>query len=793
MGAGVMDTATVSRQLDDRPLPSTTDEAVDFLAKWYGASTRTVITIHPDTTETRRRDFEPQDEAAMRACIEATQGQLNVYFVPNACAPGRSTPNKQEMTGGRCLHLDADLKDFGCSAEELLARIKSFVPPPSAIVFTGGGYQAAWLYDGTFTGEDWVHRIESANAAIARSVGAAPGCQNVNRLLRLPGTINMLNAAKRKAGRQPALAYLVEANWGLRWSYAQPVPRLPEGAAPNGHDPGGQGRAYESGDINDLPVAWQKLIRSGDASDYGGDRSRLVLAVAIRLVRRGWSDDQIAALLLRRDLGVSAHVYDQGDAPKCAARQVSRAHELIDDECERDAAELNREYAVVLANNKTSILREFRDHKDEPQWMLMRPGDFYLWKADCDKLAKRWIVSPKRRQYKGIVFAPKSTPLGWYNIWRGFAVEPRPGDCSLFLSHIKDNVCRGDRGHYHWIVGWFSHIIQHPQEKTGTSLVLRGEQGVGKTIVFEQVGSLLGPHYIKVASPRYITGTFNAHMKGLLLLFADEAFWAGDHTAEGVLRDLVTSTQHLVEFKHIDSVKLDNFIRMGIAGPKNWLVPAGMKERRFATFDVGDAHAQDKPYFKAICEQMDNGGREALLHHLLNFDLSTVDLRTIPTTEALFEQKAASMNDIERWWLDILQNGELPGGCAGESQCSKRSLHRSYIRHGRLHNDRARRSIETQVGRFLKDNVPLGMLQERKDLCQYAGEFQKLERTYIFPPLAECRAHFEAKVGQRITWSDEDPELMGPPVAAWEIAGENVAAEWEKTEVLDDWNDGKVE
>jgi hypothetical protein len=47
--------------------------------------------------------------------------------------------------------------------------------------------------------------------------------------------------------------------------------------------------------------------------------------------------------------------------------------------------------------------------------------------------------------------------------------------------------------------------------------------------------------------------------------------------------------------------------------------------------------------FAAIEQQVDQGGREALLAHLLKFDLSRVNLRQIPRTAALLDQKIASL------------------------------------------------------------------------------------------------------------------------------------------------------
>jgi hypothetical protein len=62
--------------------------------------------------------------------------------------------------------------------------------------------------------------------------------------------------------------------------------------------------------------------------------------------------------------------------------------------------------------------------------------------------------------------------------------------------------------------------------------------------------------------PRYITGRFNSHLADCLLLHADEAFWAGDHAAEGKLKDLVTGHDHFIEYKGKEPVRVQNFVRL---------------------------------------------------------------------------------------------------------------------------------------------------------------------------------------------------------------------------------------
>ena len=126
--------------------------------------------------------------------------------------------------------------------------------------------------------------------------------------------------------------------------------------------------------------------------------------------------------------------------------------------------------------------------------------------------------------------------------------------------------------------------------------------------------------------------------------------------------------------------------------------------------EVGEGHMQDKAYFAAIDEQMDKGGREALLDHLLKFDLKGIDLRTIPKTAALLDQKISTLKPLEGWWLDTLMRGQLPGLLPDESPkgywtCASASIFDLHLDHARKQGVR-RRSLEVQVGTFLRKHVP---------------------------------------------------------------------------------------
>lgn len=80
----------------------------------------------------------------------------------------------------------------------------------------------------------------------------------------------------------------------------------------------------------------------------------------------------------------------------------------------------------------------------------------------------------------------------------------------------------------------------------------------------------------------------------------------------------------------------------------------------FAVLDVGEAAKQKHSYFSEMYAQLDAGGYEALLADLLALDLdgpTAPNLRSIPKTKALLEQKIPSLDPIASWWLGRLADG----------------------------------------------------------------------------------------------------------------------------------------
>jgi hypothetical protein len=418
-----------------------------------------------------------------------------------------------------------------------------------------------------------------------------------------------------------------------------------------------------------------------------------------------------------------------------------------------DVDAINRDYALLLMGSRAVVVRERSDGPITDRVRFLTPEAFRLLYANKFEgkatWANLWFSHPRRRTYAGVEFFPnpdgaKGAP-GYLNLYRGFEFEPSPeGKYDIFNDHLRTNVCNGDPELYQYVFGWFAHIVQRPRERIGTALVLRGPRGSGKTKVGEVFGSLFLAHYCLVDDPQRITGRFNSHMASCLLLQADEAVWAGDKTAEGRLKGLVTSEYQLIEVKGVDQVLSPNYVRLMMTSNEDWVVPAGKDERRFVVLNVDPRCAQHHEYFADMTDELDHGGRARLLYDLLHFDIAKVQLRQIPRTSALLEQKLSSMDSVEDWWKNRLDDGMLTHSEPWSEVMTKDELYNDYVREAEKVGIYRRKTKEA-FGKTLKELVP-GLQPVRP-----RGDGKRLQ-SYSIPPLEECRAAFEARLGQPIDW-----------------------------------------
>ena len=115
-------------------------------------------------------------------------------------------------------------------------------------------------------------------------------------------------------------------------------------------------------------------------------------------------------------------------------------------------------------------------------------------------------------------------------------------------------VCRADDRIYDYAISWLATKVQFSGVPPETAFVMRGEKGTGKGTLGHTIRKIFGVHGMYITQAEHLVGKFNQHLLNCCLLFADEAFFAGDKRHEKVLQALITEPTLVIEKKGVDAV-----------------------------------------------------------------------------------------------------------------------------------------------------------------------------------------------------------------------------------------------
>ena len=755
--------------------------SIDFLSAFHPDGPWVLTSIQPSKKSIEGFTFTPNEKDKAKKWIRDRDGKQNIYFHVNTPRSNvkRKKTNREDIHSVQWLHVDVDA-EVGKPLEDELNRIRRLIDEdcpihhPTFIVFSGGGYQAFWrleepiIVDGDMAVAEEIARY---NRQLEIVLGG-DNCHNIDRIMRLPGTMNIPNAQKMKKGRVPVRSevYLYEPERIYSISHFTQAQPLQSKDGDIGNTVDIDTSNIERIDNVDYLDKWdvservKAILVQGDDPDEPkkGDNSRSawLFDVLCQLVRCKVPDDVIFSVVTDPTYEISSSVLDKGsNATKYALRQLQRAKDQAIDPWLR---KLNDRFFVVGSlGGKCRVVERVHDpHMRRVKHTTQSFPDFKnrfcnervkVGKKSTMPVGAWWLQHPMRRQYDFMQFAPGASADNTYNLWRGFSCEAKPGSKhDPFLKHMAENICDKDETHYQYLVRWMARAVQEPSKHGETAIVLRGQSGTGKSFFAKQFGSLWGQHFVQVSDAKHLVGTFNAHLQDAVLVFGDEAFFAGDRRHESVLKTLITEERLMIERKGFDVETQPNFVHLIMASNADWVIPAGPTERRFFVLDVASGHKQDTDYFSSINKSMADGGREHLLHFLLSLDLKDFDVRQVPRTKALLEQKLHSMDPMREWWFSRLQEGSLITGQTNwEKKVRVDRLYDDYVTYCRKWNV-LRMGNSTKLGQFLRKSLPGEY--PYKSRASIDGERIYM---YIFPDLHECRLTWELEFGA-IDWDKED-------------------------------------
>jgi len=327
---------------------STTAEAatasVAFLRRWCGQTTRVVTAIDTNAGFIATRGFAPADEAGLRTFIEQWSGRRNLYFAVNpdrrAAGDIATKSRKSDVVAAVGLQADIDCYKGDGDTQSALRRLTVDLPPgvpgPASVINdSGNGLQGFWLLRESIplAGDAAIANVESRNRGLQVAFGG-DAVTDINRIMRLPWTMNIPNKTKRDRGLVPVLARQISFDAGHRYD-------LDEFAAVAAqHRDYGRladerhiGAALGVADLDELevPDRTKLIIKLGafPGEHREGGRSSWLFTAIMSMVRCGEPDEVILGVITDPTWGISESVLEKPDPERYARRQIARAHSRL--------------------------------------------------------------------------------------------------------------------------------------------------------------------------------------------------------------------------------------------------------------------------------------------------------------------------------------------------------------------------------------------------------------------------------------------------------------------------------
>lgn len=227
----------------------------------------------------------------------------------------------------------------------------------------------------------------------------------------------------------------------------------------------------------------------------------------------------------------------------------------------------------------------------------------YDYLVDGNILNKVWNSRNFVRKFESLTYLPKGAEMpdgergGRYNIWRPSGVRPAPGDVSWFLEHMAYIV--PDEREREAVLDYLAHLVQRPEDKIHFALVIRGEQGTGKSAIGELMLRIIGRSNVTKPSNDELLEKWTGWQEGAQLAIVEELMTLGRLEVTNRLKPLITDPTLRIQEKYQTTYTIDNRLNLLCFTNHRDAIRIEESDRRwFIVFSP--AKARDHGYYKRL-------------------------------------------------------------------------------------------------------------------------------------------------------------------------------------------------
>jgi len=249
-----------------------------------------------------------------------------------------------------------------------------------------------------------------------------------------------------------------------------------------------------------------------------------------------------------------------------------------------------------------------------------------------------------------------------YNSYRPSLIKPVAGDTKVFDRFLERTV--PDKEDREVVLDFLAHVVQNPGHKMSFAIVLIGNHGVGKTLLANLMGELVGASNFQSVSAGQVKKDFNGWMMDRRLLLLDECHDIGTLEIANKLKEYIANTIVSVERKGMDVVKAKNFADFILTSNYDDAVRADEGERRYYVINTKTQVRLDSE-IKQLCAELweyinvpqnpdYQAALSAIMHKLMSRDLSNFNPHVLPKQTKAFKQMIKANRSDWQAELDYL-------------------------------------------------------------------------------------------------------------------------------------------
>lgn len=280
-----------------------------------------------------------------------------------------------------------------------------------------------------------------------------------------------------------------------------------------------------------------------------------------------------------------------------------------------------------------------------------------IWLNDSNaRVANELEFTP----YNGVSDIDKPTQqIERLNIFSGFNkainTDLKDIDKEKMLKPFKDilfELVGAKKENYEYFINKCAHMIQYPNERDQTAIIITGPEGTGKGVILNALARVINQHHYISSSK--ITDFFGEHAMGFyrkLLINMNETEGKDTLDYEGIMKTCITEEYLTCNPKHLQPIKFKNYVRVIITTNKTNPVKIDTSKgaRRWVVFGCTEKY-KGKEYnsffWKKIVNLFNSDIFTACLYDYLNrIDLSKFKLSKRPITDEFRNMASRSIAD----------------------------------------------------------------------------------------------------------------------------------------------------